>query len=670
MKKLSENSYFRWLKHRLDQAALPESVQIGAAAVVVGLLGGAGVWLFKQLISLVQQLAGALGGTLQPLGGWTAALLPALGGLVVGLVAVRFIGRERYHGLSAIIEACALAGGRLPFRKAPVRVVAAAISIGAGASVGPEDPSVQVGANLGSLVGQALRFSEEHTRALVAGGAAAGIAAAFNAPIAGVFFALEVLLGELSGSSFAFAAIASVISAIFTQAVSGTQPAFSVPPYSLNSIAELPLYLVLGLLSGPLAAAYIRLIYLARASFHALALPEWAKPALAGLVVGLVGIFLPQVLGVGYGTIADILSGGSHITILMLLALLVAKLVLTPLSIGGGFVGGVFAPSLFLGASLGGAFGLALNGLFPGLGASPTAYAMVGMAAVLAGTVHAPLTAVLLLFEMTQDYRIILPLMFAVAVSLVVSRRLQKDSVYLLPLVQNGIRLESGRDVEVLEGLSVSEVMTRDWPVLSEGDSAMTAMDQFGRTRSHGLPVLDRRGELVGMLTLQDLEKVVTEEGKQKTAGELCTRDLLTVFPDESIGTALRRMGGRDIGRLPVVNRANPRQLVGLLRRSDVIRAYDVALARHAAMRHRTAQARLGILSGVAVHELQVQAGSPCAGKHIGEVSWPRDCVISTIRRGQAVLLPHGDTLLQASDVLVVVTEGSGLEEARALCQK
>lgn len=658
----------RWLNTSL----ISEPVVISGAAIVVGLLTGVGVWLFKQLITLTQHfMFGILNNLLSPLGRASVVILPILGGLVVGLISHFWIGKERYHGLPGIIEACALGGGRLPIGKMPMRVTAAAFSIGSGASVGPEDPSVQVGANLGSLVGQILRLSEEHVRALVAGGAAAGIAAAFNAPIAGVFFALEVLLGEISSSSFGFAAISAVISAVFTQAVSGSQPAFIIPQYAFTTVSELPLYLVLGILAGPLAALYIRLIPFASQSFQRIPLPDWAKPALAGLMVGVVGMFLPQVFGVGYETITTILTS-TTIPLRLLIVLLIAKLVLTPVSIGGGFVGGVFAPSLFLGAALGGAVGVVSGQVLPGMNISAPAFAMVGMAAVLAGTVHAPLTAIILLFEMTRDYRIVLPLMFAVAVCLAISRRLQRDSIYRLPLAINGIRLEQGRDVEVMEGITVGEVMNRDLAAVRENDLLPDAVTFLSETYRQGLPVLNAEGELVGMFTLKDVERAGGRSGGLEGlfVKDVCSRPLLTAFSDETIGAALKRMSVRDIGRLPVVSRENSLRMVGLLRRSDVIHAYEIALARRAALRHRTHEVRLGILSGANVSEVLVEAGSVAAGKRVREIQWSQDCLIASIRRGRSVLLPHGETLLKQGDILVIVTEREGFTNAQTLCRK
>ncbi len=603
--------------HWLNRQQFSESVALAVIAILVGLASGIGVWIFKQLFNGIYRYAfegidtplgilhrkgiilrffydlanwagfDGIGTALGSVGNWLIYFIPVLGGLAVGLISHFIIGKERYVGIAGIMESVALGGGRLPYRKIPTKTVAAALSLGTGASVGPADPSMQIGAYVGSMFGQLLRLSDERIRALVASGVAGGIAAAFNAPIAGIFIALEIIIGELSVNAFGIVTLASVISSVFTQAVSGHEPAFRIPAYAFNSAWELPLYFGLGVLSGLGSAFYIRLHHFTRSIFDTWTAPRWLKPVVAGLVVSLVGMYLPQIFGTGYATIENILYG-KPMTVTLLLSLTLARLVLTPICISSGFHGGVFAPSLFSGATLGGAYGLIARQVFPSLNISPPAFAMVGMAAVLAGTIHAPISSFILLFEMTHDYRIILPLIAAVNVSLFLSWHLQHDSVYTLGLTRKGIRLQRGRDIDVLETITVSKVMETAIVTLRESDSLTVATDLLTRKRQHGLPVLSDAGELTGIITVQDIDRAQDDDsGTVRSVGEVCTRELLLAYPDETIGAALRRIGVRNVGQLPVVARNNPRHLIGLLHNTDIARAYDLTVTRRASTRHR-----------------------------------------------------------------------------------
>lgn len=638
-------------------------------AILVGLGGGIGVWLFKLVYNLLQTfMFQTAGGWFARFGNWTLALIPVIGGLAVGLFNHYFLKEEKVHGTAAVMQSVALSGGRLPYQSAPAKAAAAALSLGSGASVGPEDPAVQIGANIASMFGQWLRLSDERVKILVAAGAGSAIAAAFNAPIAGVFFALELILGEISGNALWLILVSTVVSAVFTQAVSGNAPAFQVPAYQFHSGWELPLYLLLGLAAGPLSALYADLLYRFQDIYSAWHVADWIKPASAGLILGIAALFIPQALGTGYSSIEEILNQNGF-TLSFLLLLAVAKLILTPLSLGSGFKGGVFAPSLFIGAALGGAFGVAAAHIFPGLGIDPSAFALVGMAAFLAGAVRAPLTAVILLFEMTNDYRIILPLMFSVAVSLLIAQRIQRDSVYGIGLARHGIRLDRGRDVDVLEAITVDEVMLKDTTAIRESESLKKAADLLEKKRHHGLPVVNARGRLVGVLSLQDIDRIKDLKAKVK---DVYTRDLLVVFPDDSLSSALRQMSEHDIGRLPVVSRTDKQKLLGVLRRADVIHAYNLALVRRVEQRHREGSVRLDAVTPdrVDVTDAVVEAGAPIAGKKIKEISFPKECVIASIRRGSKVIIPHGETTVQPRDTLVIVAQGKAREEAMKLCRK
>ncbi len=658
------------IRKAITRYQVSETSVLAVVAIIVGLISGLGVWLFKRIIDLAHTLFFTdMGGALSSFGAWTVILIPVAGGIIVGLLMHYFVGEEKHHGVTGIIESVALGGGRLRYWRIPIKAIASALSIGSGASVGPEDPSVQIGANLGSMFGQVMRLSEERVRTLVSAGAAAGIAAAFNAPIAGVFFAIEIIQGEIAATALGMIVLSSVTSAVITQALSGPEPAFSVPAYNFNSPWKLGLYFVLGVLAGPISALYIRLVYLAQDWFHAWRVPRPVHTVLAGLIVGVTGFFLPQVLGIGYETIGNVLNATAF-PLTVLIVLMTVKLIVTPVSIGGEFQGGVFAPSLFVGAMLGGTVGMIGNILFPSLHIAPAAFAMVGMAAVLAGTVHAPLTAILLLFEMTHDYRIILPLMFSVIVSLLISSRLHRDSIYILGLSRKGLRIERGRDVEVLEGITVGEVMEKGFVVLKESDNLQSAADQMLKMRTHGLVVVDMNSDLSGILSLQDIQNA-EEKGDltQLTVGKICSRNLITAFPDETLAAALRRMSIRDIGRLPVVAKDDARKVIGLLRRSDTIRAYNLALTRRTTLRHRAQQARLGVVTGAQVEEVSIEHDASCVGKQVKEVGWPRDSVIASLRRGSRLMIPHGDTILQVGDVLTFVYEGNSDEALQNLCK-
>lgn len=414
------------LKHLLTRLQpSPESVVL-LLAVLIGTGAGVGVVIFRALIHLIHDLMlGEVLSFLSVWGAWTLALIPILGGLVICLLRWRI--RDFGPGLSTLMEAVQSGREFLPL-KPIAKMVAASISLGSGASLGPEGPSVEIGATFGLLLGQVLQVSQERQRLLLGAGAAAGLAAGFNAPIAGVFFALEVVLGTtFATSAVSVVLLAAVVAAWIAQIGLGSQPAFALPAYEVRSLLELPLYVGLGVLASLVSLLYVQALRRSQQCFQGQVpafawlarIPQPLHPVLGGLCLGIIALWLPQILGVGYETVESMLQD-VQLSLSLVIALLVVKLIMTALSYGSGFVGGIFAPALFLGASLGAAYSkvlaIALPMLHPYM-ASPPAYAMVGMAAVLAGSVRAPLTAILLLFELTQDYRIVLPLMSAVGLS-------------------------------------------------------------------------------------------------------------------------------------------------------------------------------------------------------------------------------------------------------------
>ncbi len=566
-----------------------ENAVLLVLAVLLGVIVSAGVGVFRAGIDFftVNYRERAL--ALLNVGPFGIVLVLGVGGLIVGGLMGRFIGKERHHGVAGVMEACALAGGRLRYRRMPLKVLMAAFSLGAGASGGPEDPSVQIGSNLGSMLAQWLRVSDERGRLLVAAGAASGIAAAFRAPIAGVFFALEIVLGDFSTGAFGAVVLAAVISAAFTQALNvAGGPELGIRNYALGGLQELPLYALLGLIAAPLSAVFIRAYYWQHDLWHHVHLPPALKTGLAGVLVGIIAIFFPQIMSTGVETINGLLnSGAAEYAVGMLLLLAAAKIIATVISLGGGFVGGVFAPSLFVGATVGHAFGQVMERLLPGtFGANPAAYAMAGMAAMMTGVIRAPITAVLLMFELTNDYRLILPLMLATVVCLLLVERLAPDGIYQLGLARKGVRLQGGREIYLMNTVKVREVMTTSAPTVTETTPAAQLDALFTQHNTRGLLVVDTAGKLAGIVTPQDVVRARENQTLDTaTTGDICTREVITVTSDDSVGKALQLISPRDLGRIPVVAPDDPKRIAGLLRRRDIVKAYDIALHQREAER-------------------------------------------------------------------------------------
>ncbi|MCA9882858.1 MAG: chloride channel protein [Anaerolineae bacterium] len=643
-------------------------------AVIVGLTTGICVALFRAGIEWVHEILAVdfgetfLGGILESIGvdpRLSIIIVLVLAGLVVGAIAQQLIGHERHHGVAGIIEAVALTGGRLPFLKAPAKVIAAMLSLGAGASVGPEDPSVQIGANLGSFFGQKLRLSEEYISLLVAAGAASAIAAAFNAPIAGVFFALEIILREFTSRTFGIVVLAAVISSGFTQAVRGASPIFENLSYVLGDPVQLVFSLILGVLLAGISIIAIRFFYWQSHIWHnKIHLPIPIETAITGLAVGIVGYFLPQILGPGEEFMHNVLTGHlePELGVVMLLIIGVAKWVMTATSIGGQFMGGVFAPTLFVGIVLGNAYGELVGMIFPESAVgSPQNYAIAGMAGLLAGVVRAPITAIMLVFEITDDYALILPMMLTTGVCILLLERTGTHGIYMTSLVKQGLYLKQGRDIDLMQAITVEEAMLQPAPSVPMHLDLRQLRDAFHDQQTRALCVIKDDNELYGIVTLGDLQRafestIRNPDSGAKTVGEIASTSIISVHPEEALWSAIRKMGMHEIGRVPVVDSHNG-AVVGMLRRHDIMKAYNVAAARKLREQHVAEQVRLQTLTGAHVLEYHVRKGSSLCKKKIQEVDWPPEAVIASIQRNSRLIVPHGSTTLMADDMLTLVAD-------------
>lgn len=556
---------------------VPESTVLLALALAVGLGTAIGALGFKFLVETAKDFFFAptplVLKSLVPIRSVWVALIPVAGGLIAGPLIAYFAHEAKGHGVPEVMQAVALKGGIIRPRVAIVKALASAICIGSGGSAGREGPIVQIGSAIGSTIGQVFRMPGERVRILVGCGAAAGIAAIFNAPIAGVLFSLEVILGDFGIRTFAPVILSSVIASVFMRGVVGNAPAFQVPSYTLVSPYEIPIYMVLGVVCGVTAVVFVRTLYWTEDLFDGWSAPMWIKPAVGGLGLGLIGIYFPQVFADGYDTIHTMLSGS--VVFWFAAALIFLKILATNFTLGSGNSGGIFAPSLFMGAAAGLAVGHAANYLFPLVTASPGAYALVGMGAVVAGTTHAPITAILILFEMTNDYRIILPVMVAVVFSTLVARRIFPDSIYTLKLRRRGIVLRQGRDMNVLAGAHVKDIMTTTFDTIPESARLPEILELISKSNELHFAVVDQQGDLIGSLGFQDVRQLLSGPMPSELiiARDLVHTDVLSLGPDDSLETALTRFEPQGLDALPVVDAARQGRLVGMLRR-DAVTAY------------------------------------------------------------------------------------------------
>lgn len=556
-----------------------EEMTIISVAVIIGLAAGCGNIVFRTLIVFFQELFLGIKSEvvlygLQETPIWKIILIPALGGLAVGII-TKYFKAAKSHAPD-LIKSISLNRPISPLT-AVLKTITAAITLGSGGSAGRESPILSIGAAIGSGIGQLFKFSSGRLGKATACGASGGLAATFNAPMAGAMFSAEVLMGEYDLKTFSPVIIAAVSATVVSRAWFGDEVTFIAPVYELKSFAELPLYAVMGFLIAFISVFFIRFYYKITDGFKRLAIPSWIKPAIGGLLMGVIAVFCRNIMGVGYGTIMEILNG--DIIGYILLVFIFLKIVATSLTLGSGGSGGLFVPTLFIGAATGGFFGWGAHALLPGIAVGSGTYALVGMAAMMAAVVRAPITSILLLFEITQSYHVILPVMICVIIANVVANRLEKDSIFTWELSREGFKLGHGIEQNVLQSIKVQDVMLTDIISFKDDTPFMEIRRSIERKPHAYFPVVNNEGFLTGVISLRDLKNVIfsDKKGAEMKAEDIGTRiNLITVTPDETLSQALQDFGIKDVGDLPVVER-NPHgmKLVGLLRRSDIIIAYN-----------------------------------------------------------------------------------------------
>ncbi|TKB24260.1 chloride channel protein [Desulfopila sp. IMCC35006] len=570
-------SHLRWL--------LPgDNTRLLAVATFIGLISGVLNIVFRITVQFVEEFFFKGGKELLRIdhGGLHLLLLPLIpvtGMILLIPLSLLFPGEVNGYGFTKFLRKVNLEGGYIRSRTIFLKIVSTALTIGTGNSAGVEGPIAQIGGAMGSQVGQFFHVSGDRMKLYIAAGCAGGIAGMFNAPIAGVFFAAEiVLLGTYEISSFSALITASAISTVVTRSYFGEANLFVIPQYYVvNPFIELPLYALLAVITGFIAVFHTRVFYSIRDCYRNLKIPNQLKPITGAVIVGTIGIMFPQVMGDGYHAIEAVLYGSEMNN--LLISLIFLKIFATAVTLGSGGAGGLFAPALFIGTMIGGSFGSFVHRLFPDITAGPGAYASVGIGAFLAASTHAPLTAIFLLFEMTGNYKIIVPAMLASIIGTVVATKLDEDSIDTVDFSREGINIHEGREVAIMKSLKVGLAITEDINFISEEADINQLLLTFSESKDgFYFPVIDESGKMTGIVSMTDVKKIIHRDSQarsEQTVGSICHRDIIMLTPDDTLYTAMELFDIKGIEEIPVVESLDNQWVLGMLKRRSVISAYN-----------------------------------------------------------------------------------------------
>ncbi|MCP4135757.1 MAG: CBS domain-containing protein [bacterium] len=569
----------------IDKAMMTEHTFMVIAAIIIGALAGSGTILIRFMIKEISSFT--FGGGENLLASirntpWYIKLIaPAIGGLIVGPIIYFFAREAKRSGVPEVMQSVMLRGGFIRPRVAIIKAITASITIGTGGSVGREGPIVQIGSSIGSAVGQFFRVSNQRMKTFVGCGAAAGIAAAFNAPIAGTLFAVEIILQDFAFAQFSPIVISSVMATAISHYYKGNFAAFPEKlHYSLTSPIELLFYFVLAGILALIAVLFIKTIYLSEDLFDKkLPIPEYIKPAIGGLMIGAIALQYPQIMGVGYESINAALQGFEGETFVHLaIVLVLVKIVSTSITLGSGGSGGIFAPSLFLGAMTGVYFGKLVNALFPSrLVSAPEAYALVAMGGLVSAVTHAPITAIIMVFELTRSFEIILPLMITCIMSTILSTKMTRESVYTLKLVRRNIHLKYGSEIDIMKSIFVKDVYTREVEVIAGTSKFDEVVNRVITGKESYFPVISNE-RLQGMISLHDIKEHLYEKDVLQNlliATDLANTDIETATPEDDCQGVLEKLKQGELLGIPVVDPAKPSSLLGMIWRRDIFNAYN-----------------------------------------------------------------------------------------------
>jgi len=572
---------------------MKQEVRIYSLGAIIGIVSGFVAVGFRWLIIGISTIFVFIPQNWGPIG-WV--IIPVLGGLMVAFIVMRYAPEAKGHGVPEIMDAYAMKRGRIRMRVPILKSLASAICIGSGGSCGREGPIAQIGGGVGSSIAQLLNLNSRLTKTMVVCGVSSGIAATFNAPLGGTLFGVEVIAGGLAGFSIVPVILASVLATAVANVFLGPQTSFLETSFVLNNYFELLLYLGLGLLLGLVSVIWTRGFYKIEDIFERIKISGYLLPAIGGLMIGGLAIvvimlestfayagefglyepYVPAIMGVGYSFIDSVLLG--NVALIALIVFGILKAFATAFTLGSGGSGGVFAPTLYIGTALGGAFGLTFSILFPGIVPQPMSFAIVGMAALFAGSGRAPITCIVMVMEMTKDYSLILPLMIAVSTSYLISASIEEESIYTLKLSRRGVKIRRGAYIGALKEAKASQVMTSTPTVLNPEMTKNQVLKIVDITQHTKFPVVDADGKVVGTLITEDL--FCEDEDCEYVVGDLMKRDFLHLKPDDSMDSVLHAMLERDEGHAVVVDPRYPDKMIGFITKADVLKAYEMAIFR------------------------------------------------------------------------------------------
>ena len=581
----------------LQDRQMSRQIKIYSLGALVGVVSGITAVLFRYLIITISTLFVMIPAILGPIG-WI--VIPVIGGLIVAFIVVRYAPEAKGHGVPEVMEAYVLQNGKMRLRVPLLKSIASAICIGSGGSCGREGPIAQIGAGVGSALATRLGLDKKETKTLLLCGLSSGIAATFNAPLGGALFGIEVLAGGILGFSILPVILASVVATAVADFILGDTVSFIVQGYTLGHPIELVFYLILGLVLGVASVIWMRGFYSIEDLFEKIRVSKYALPAIGGLLTGLlaigtlylesifgyVGAFgtnpvYPAIMGVGYAFIDASLAGTVVLGALLVFGIL--KILATSFTLGSGGSGGVFAPTLFIGAAFGGALGLVFSILVPGLvpESSVITFALVGMAALFAGSGRAPITCIVIIMEMTQDYFLILPLMIAVSASFLVSSLIETESIYTMKLSRRGVHISQGTHIGALKSVMVREIMTESPTILSPETTTSEVFKIIDDTHHTKFPVVVDENKVIGILIAEDLfQSPKREDGKENLVKDLMNPDFLHLSLDCTMDSALQAMMARDEGHAVIVHPIRPDIMIGYITKADVLKAYEIAIIR------------------------------------------------------------------------------------------